>query len=114
VADYKRKSKEEVKLRGKEERRKRTTISNVGQIAKQKRTTKVSAMIKKLLYSKLRRNKAIDWGLLQEDFSRQKYLEVKKLDSPNFNISKSGLVVSLRHPWLTASPDGLVYDPPQG
>jgi len=101
-----------------EERRKRITSSNVGQISKRKQTTKVNATIKKLLYSKFQGNKATDWGLLQEDFSRQKYLEVKKLDSPGFSISKSGLVVSLEHPWLAASPDGLVYDPnfnpPQG
>jgi len=37
-------------------------------------------------------------------------LEVKKLDSPDLSISKSGLVVSLKHSWLAANPDGLVYD----
>lgn len=101
-----------------EERRKRITSSNVGQIAKRKKNTKVNSTIKMLLYSKFRGNKATDWGLLQEDISRLKYLEVKKLNSPGFSVSKSGLVVSLEHPWLAASPDGVVYDPnfdpPQG
>ena len=50
--------------------------------------------------------------------SRSKYLEVKKINLPGFSITKSGLVVSLDHPWLAASPDGIVYDPnfdpPQG
>ncbi len=57
-------------------------------------------------------------GLLQEDLSRSKYLETKKIYSPGVYITKSGLVVSLDHPWLAASPDGIVYvpnfDPPQG
>ena len=67
--------------------------------------------IRKLLYSKFRGNRATDWGLLQEDVSRLKYFEVQKLNSLGFSISKSGLVVSFKHPWLAASPDGFVYDP---
>ena len=43
---------------------------------------------------------------------------VKSINSPGFSISKPGLVVSLKHPWLGANPDGIVYNPnfdsPQG
>ena len=99
-----------------EERRKRITSSSVGEIAKRKKTTKVNSTVTKLLYSKFRGNRATDWGLL--DVSRLKYLEIKKVNSPGFSVTKSGLVISLKHPWLAASPDGIVYDPsfnpPQG
>ena len=103
-----------------EERRKRITSSSVGEIAKRRKTTKVNSIITKLLYSKFRGNRATDWGLLQEDVSRSEYLKLKQIDSPaaGYSVTKSGLVISLEHPWLVASPDGLVYDPnfdsPQG
>ena len=101
-----------------EERRKRITSSNTGQIAKRKHNTKVNSIIRTLLYTRFKGNRATDWGLLQEDVSKSKYLEIKKINSVDFSVSKSGLVISLKHPWLAASPDGLVYDPnfdpPQG
>ena len=80
----------------------------------------VNSIVTKLLYSKFRGNRATDWGLLQEDVSRLEYLKLKQIDSPaaGYSVTKSGLVISLEHPWLAASPDGLVYDPsfdpPQG
>ena len=97
-----------------EERRKRITASSVGPIAKRKPTTKVASKVKQLLYSKFHGNRATDWGLLQEDVSRTEYLKVKQSVSPDFSFASSGLVVSVTNPWLAASPDGLVYDPPQG
>ena len=56
--------------------------------------------------------------ILQEDVGRSEYLKLKQIDSLGYSVTKSGLVISLEHPWLAASPDGLVYDPsfdpPQG
>ena len=49
--------------------------------------------------------------MLQEDVSRTEYLKVKQAISPKFSLVNSRLVVSVANPWLTASPDGLVYDP---
>ena len=95
-----------------EERRKRITASNVGQIAKRKPTTKVASKVKQLLYSKFQGNRATDWGLLQEDVSRTEYLKLKQAAiSPDFSIANSGLVVSVTNPRLAASPNRLVYDP---
>ena len=71
----------------------------------------MNSSIRNLLYSKFRGNRATECGLLQEDVSRSKYLEVKKIGSPDFLVTKSGLVISHKHPWLAASPDGFVYDP---
>ena len=78
-----------------EECRKRITSSNTGQIAKRKHNTKVNSIIRTLLYTRFRGNRATDWGLLQEDVSKSKYLEIKKINSVNFSVAKSGLVISL-------------------
>ena len=78
-----------------EERRKRITSSNVGQIAKRRSTTKVTAKVKQLLYTNFHGNRATDWGLLQEDVSRVEYLKVKQISSPGFAFETGGLVVSV-------------------
>ena len=93
------------------ERRYRITASNAGSIAKRKATTKVASAVKQLLYSKFTGNTATRWGILQENSTKEQYLEHKKKESPDISAIPTGLVVSIEHPWLAASPDGLVYDP---
>ena len=39
------------------------------------------------------------------------YLQSKQTESPDIRTTSTGLVISNDHPWLAASPDGLVYDP---
>ena len=41
------------------------------------------------------------------------YLECKKKGLP-FSTIPTGLAISIEHPWLAASPDGLMYDPAEG
>ena len=94
-----------------EERRKRLTASNVGKIAKRRATTKVGPSVKQLLNRKFQGNVATNWGTFREEDSNKEYLRKKREQSPNISTSKSGLVVSLRDPWLGASPQRLVYDP---
>ena len=100
------------------ERRKRVTASNVAKIAKRRPTTKVSSMVKQLLYTKFEGNTATRWGILQEESTNIKYLAEKQKSSPEITTTQSGLVISKENPWLAASPDGLVTDPaenpPQG
>ena len=43
--------------------------------------------------------------------TKEQYLEYKNKESPGISAIPIGLVVSIEHPWLAASPDGLVYDP---
>ena len=64
-----------------------------------------------LLYARFKGNRATDWELLQEDISKSKYLEIKKINSIDFSVSKSSLVISFKHPRQAASLDGLVFDP---
>ena len=65
-----------------------------------------------------RGNKVTEWGIQQEETSREKYKELKLTTSADYSVVQCGLVVCVKHPWLAASPDGLVYDltsnPPEG
>ena len=93
------------------ERRKRITASNVGAIVKRKKTTKVGNKVKQLLYSTFKGSAATRWGTLQEPESQSRYIQLKAPVSPDISVTTSGLVICSSHPWLGASPDGLVQDP---
>ena len=90
----------------------------MAKIAKRRPTTKVSSIVKQLLYTKFEGNTATRWGILQEESTNIKYLAEKQKSSPEITTTQSGLVISKENPRLTASPDGLVTDPaenlPQG
>ena len=65
-------------------------------------------------YSKFVGNAATRYGLMQERPSCFKYLEwlEKEKGSAGAKVNiKCGLVISSTHPWLAATPDGLVNDP---
>ena len=93
------------------ERRKRITASTVGRIAKRRPSTKVANAVKQHLYTTFRGCTATRWGHLQEPRARSKYIQQRIQESPNLHVHSSGLVVSTKHSWLAASPDGLVNDP---
>ena len=71
----------------------------------------MASAVKQLLYSKFTGNTATRWGILQENSTKEQYLKHKKKESPDISAIPTSLVVSIEHPWLAASPDGLVYDP---
>ena len=93
------------------ERRKRITSSNVGRIAKRRKSTKVANAVKQLLYSNFRGTAATRWGTFQEPVARSLYQERHRSQSPNLTITTTGLVIDPVNPWLAASPDNLVHDP---
>ncbi len=92
------------------ERRKRLTASKVGSIVKMRKTTKRSNKVQNLLYS-FRGNEATRYGMANEEKARQAYITYLQSNDPDLNVDKCGLFVSLGDPWLTASPDGIIYDP---
>ena len=93
------------------ERRCRITSSNARSIAKMRSTTKVSSTVKQLLYTKFTGNTATRWGILQEGSTNEQYLKSKQKASPDISATSTGLVISIDHPWLAASLNGLMYDP---
>ena len=94
-----------------EDRRLRITSSNVGTISRHCSTTKVGPLVHQLLYSNFKGNRAILWGLLQDDTEKQ-YREYINQCPPDSTVTGDcGLIVSTTHPWLAATPDGFVHDP---
>ena len=65
-------------------------------------------MVKKKLYSTFRGNKSTRYGLQQEENSILEYKLNMCKQGHIVTISCSGLVISSEHPYLGASPDGIV------
>ena len=66
-----------------------------------------------MLYSKFSGNQATRWGLSQEKATPQQYIQWKvQHGSPGVSVNtECGLVIATDHPWLAATPDGLVNVP---
>ena len=84
---------------------------NVIKCRQEKRHYQGCCHCQKLVHPNFRGNKATEWGIQQEEASREKYKEVMLTSSADYSVVQCGLVVSVKYPWLAASPDGLVYDP---
>ena len=66
-----------------------------------------------MLYSKFCGNEATRWGLSQEKATAEQYIQWKaQRGSPGVTVNtECGFVIATNHPWLAATPDGLVIDP---
>ena len=84
-------------------RKRMLTASNFGEVCRRKSTTSVQNIVKKILHYSVIQTTAMKYGLLNEDKARQ---EVSILEGEE--IIKCGLFVDQEHPFLGASPDGLV------
>lgn len=94
------------------ERRKRLTASMVGGVAKMRSTTKKSKRVENLLYTRFRGNAATRYGAVMEDTAKHEYQTYQQQHGhPGLKVDNCGLFVSLNHPWLAATPDGIVNDP---
>ena len=94
------------------ERRKKITVSKVGIIAKMRATTKCSAKVEQLLYTKFRGNAATRYGQNNEDETRKAYVHyMREKGHTELHVDRCGLFISPENPWLASSPDGLVTDP---
>ena len=53
---------------------------------------------------------ALDWGRSHEDTAREAYMN-SNTGGDTYHIDRTGIHICTEHPWLAASPDGLVEDP---
>ena len=91
------------------QRRGRITASNFGDACKRK--TNMSGLTKRIIYGKNKCTAAMRYGNENENRAREDYLSNLRSTSPNAVVKKTGLHIPHQHPWLGASPDGLVTDP---
>ena len=96
----------------KDERYKRITASRVGEICKLQQKTKRSTKVEALLHSKFRGNVATQYGIDNEQSTRERYVKYQRQNGhPGLAIQSTGLVISQDNPWIAASPDDRVQDP---
>ncbi len=80
------------------ERRKRITASNVGSIAKMRKTTKRCNKVKSLLYSSFRGNQATQYGVDNEVKARQQYVADLLVENHSLEVRECGyLFLNLPH-----------------
>ncbi|XP_046686669.1 uncharacterized protein LOC124372331 [Homalodisca vitripennis] len=87
----------------KHERRKRLTASNFGKICRMKSTTPCQKTVEQLLYKSFVGNKAMRYGVENE---RNAIDELENLIGAK--VEECGLFVDPVHPFLAASPDGII------
>ena len=51
---------------------------------------------------------ALEWGRLNEENARQQYYALASTQHINFQLQLSGLHIDTQHPYLGATPDGIV------
>ncbi|CAG2250353.1 unnamed protein product [Mytilus edulis] len=94
----------------KNERKKRQTASNFGNIFKRKPSIKVTPLVLQLLYSNFKGNKATRIGLREEQITIQEYINIKGKDNIEIKVEPCGLIIDKKFKYLAASPDGKVID----
>ena len=74
-------------------------------------TTGKSEKVESLLYSTFKGNAATRYGSSMEHTAIIEYETYQHQHGhPNLKVDRCGLFISSEHPWLAASPDGVVND----
>ena len=94
-------------------RRPRLTASAFGTVIKRRKN--FEKLVETILYKPPPGTiPALEWGRSHEDTARQWYVtHMTKQFGPSYQVSRTGIHISTTHPWLAASPDGVVEDPTQ-
>ena len=85
--------------------------STVGSLLKMRSTTKASKKVEAILYSTFKGSQATRYGTLMENTARREYKTYHEERGHSLTTIRTGLVISVDHPWLAASPDDRVFDP---
>ena len=92
-------------------RRYRLTASHFGEILRRKADTPPDKLVLRILNPQSFSSDAIEWGIRNESKAIQSYIEYKKSKGLDIVVGPSGFLISETHPFLGATPDGVVYDP---
>ena len=89
----------------------RLTASSFATVVK--RRSKYEKLVESILYKPPRNTiSALEWGRNHEETARTAYISAKtKGIAVPYQVLCTGIHISSEHPWLAASPDGLVKDP---
>lgn len=88
----------------------RVTASNAKAVCATSVVSPSESLTQRLCYPDNHRftTKATAWGIEKEEGARKMYIDAQSSRHVNFQCRKSGLHLSPTHPWLGASPDGVV------
>ncbi|KAL1481489.1 hypothetical protein MTO96_034446 [Rhipicephalus appendiculatus] len=89
----------------------RITASNAGAVFATSLTEPSKSLLKRLCYPQECRflTAATEWGKKKEAAGRMAYVEAMQKHHIGFKCQVSGLHISTEHPFLAATPDGLVH-----
>lgn len=94
----------------------RVTASAVADLIGHGARSSPKSAIKNLLWGTFTGNKYTEHGVIHEEDGRNVFMRyyknemVKRGEDPStFEIKETGLYISLEHPWIGVSPDGLCY-----
>lgn len=86
----------------------RVTASNFGAAAGMNKYTSPRALLKQMLWGEFKGNAATRYGSAHEDIARNEYIQVKRAEGVQLEVSETGLVINPARPWMGNSPDGLI------
>ena len=90
----------------------RLTASHFGNIFRLKETTSPQNIVLQIIGAKRFTSEATEWGKRNESIALEKYkIHQNNSGHDGLYYAPSGFVVSETHPFLGASPDGVVHDP---
>lgn len=93
-------------------RRFRITASNFGSVMSRRHDTPPDCLVLQLVQPKKFSSPAIQYGIDNEPIALAEYVAYHHAcGNTDLTTSPSGFIISLSHPFLGASPDGVVYDP---
>ena len=89
------------------------TASYCGKIRRQKETTKPEALVLCMIgvRTQWKENAPIVWGRSDESCALEKYKQEKLASAHVLTVTKTGLWISPKYPFLGASPDAAIHDP---
>ena len=93
-------------------RRYRITASLFGAVLTRRADTPPDSLVLRIIQPRSFSTPAIQYGIENEQVALKEYVAYRQAHGhPHLTVSPSGFLISTMHPFLGASPDGVVHDP---